>query len=101
MAEVSASDLPDSARWYLHVDLKQMRETSSGREIFNWLDGEVFMEIRDDIGVDIGKETDRLTAFSGVDRGTVIVLEGDISKESQSKLLAAATEDARLDTRSH
>jgi hypothetical protein len=22
MAEVSASDLPDSARWYLHVDLK-------------------------------------------------------------------------------
>jgi hypothetical protein len=101
LAEVSASDLPDSARWYLHVDLKQMRETSSGREIFNWLDGEVFMEIRDDIGVDIGKETDRLTAFSGVDRGTVIVLEGDISKESQSKLLAAATEDARLDTRSH
>lgn len=101
IAQMGAGDLPGGTRWYLHVDLKQMRESTSGRELFNWLDGEVFMEIHEDIGIDIGKETDRLTAFSGVDKGTVILVEGDISKDSRDKLLAVAALQARLDTLAH
>lgn len=100
-AQMGGGDLPSGTRWYLHVDLKQMRDSSSGRELFNWLDGEVFMEIHEDIGIDIGKETDSLTAFSGVDKGTVILVEGNISEDSQNKVLAAAAIEARLDTKAH
>ena len=100
-AEVRSGDLPAGTRWYLNVDLKQMRESDSGRELFNWLDGEVFVEIHEEIGVDIGKETDRFTAFSGTDRGTVILVEGDITEESRNKLLAVAAVQAKLDTLAH
>jgi hypothetical protein len=98
---MKGDDLPADTKWYLHVDLKQMRESSSGRDLYNWLDGEVFMEIHDDIGIDIGKEADRLTAFSGIGKGTIIVLEGAISKASQDKVLALAAVEAKLDARSH
>jgi hypothetical protein len=100
-AQMKSGDLPNGTKWYLHVDLKQMRDSTSGRELFNWLDGEVFMEIHEDIGVDIGKETDRITAFSGVDRGTVIVVDGNISEDSRDKVLAVAAIEARLDTFGH
>lgn len=100
-AEMRPGDLPDGTRWYLHADLKQMRESASGRELYAWMDDEIFMEIHEDIGIDINKEADRLTAFSGSDNGTVIVLEGNISKESQDKLLAIAAVESTLDTQSH
>jgi len=99
--EVRQGDLPEGTRWYLHADLKQMRESPSGRELYNWVDAEVFMEIHEEIGIDINKETDRLTAFSNTDQGTIIVLEGNISKESQDKLLALAAGESTLDTESH
>ncbi len=99
--EVREGDLPEGTRWYLHADLKQMRESASGRELYNWMDAEVFMEIHEEIGIDINKETDRLTAFSNTDKGTIIVLEGNISKESQDKLLAIAAGESSLDTESH
>lgn len=98
---VHPGDLPEGTRWYLHADLKQMRESASGRELYAWMDDEIFMEIHDEIGIDINKEADRLTAFSGSDNGTVIVLEGNISKESQDKLLAIAAVESTLDTQSH
>ncbi|MCI0518524.1 MAG: hypothetical protein L0Y45_11915 [Woeseiaceae bacterium] len=98
---VRPGDLPDGTRWYLHADLKQMRESASGRELYAWMDDEIFMEIHDEIGIDINKEADRLTAFSGSDNGTVIVLEGNISKESQDKVLAIAAVESTLDTQSH
>ena len=100
-AQVKSGDLPSGTKWYLHVDLEQMRKSSSGRTLYDWLDGEVFMEIHEDIGIDISKEADRLTAFSGIDKGTVIVLEGNISKDSRDKLLAVAAIEAKLDTRAH
>jgi len=99
--EVRQGDLPEGTRWYLHADLKQMRESSSGRELYNWMDAEVFMEIHEEIGIDINKETDRLTAFSSTDKGTIIVLEGNISKESQDKLLALAALESTLGTQNH
>ena len=67
---VRPGDLPEGTRWYLHADLKQMRESATGRDIYNWMNGEIFMEIHDEIGIDINKEADRLTAFSGSDNGT-------------------------------
>lgn len=101
LAGLAAADLPDGIQWYVHADLKQMRESASGRELYKWMDAEVFMEIHDEIGIDINKETDRLTAFSSAGQGTIIVIEGGISKESQDKVLALATLQSKLDTREH
>jgi hypothetical protein len=101
VGEVRSNDLPAGTRWYLHADLKQTRESESGRALYNWADAEVFIEIHDKIGIDVNKEADRITAFSSVDNGTIIVLEGGISKESQDKLLALAAVQGKLETRSH
>jgi len=97
-AQVAAGDLPQSTIWYLHANLEQMRDSSSGRELYKWLDGEIFMEIHDEVGIDINKETDAITAFSDRDQGTVIVVKGNISKDMQQKLLAIAVLEAKLDT---
>jgi hypothetical protein len=99
--EVRQDELPAGTKWYLHADLKQMRESSSGRELYNWMDDEIFIEIHDEVGIDVSREADRLTAFSSVDKGTIVVVEGNISKESQDKVLALAAAEAKLDTRAH
>jgi hypothetical protein len=99
--EMRQDDLPDGTKWYLHADLKQMRESATANELYHWMDTEIFMEIHDEIGIDINKEADRLTAFSSMDNGTIIVLEGGISKETRDKVLGLAAAEARLDTRSH
>jgi hypothetical protein len=99
--EVRPGDLPAGTKWYLHADLKQMRESSSGRDLYNWMDDEIFIEIHDEVGIDVSKEADRLTAFSSLDKGTVVVVEGNISKESQDKVLALAAVEAKLDTRDY
>lgn len=99
--EVRQDELPEGTKWYLHADLKQMRESSSGRELYNWMDDEIFIEIHDEVGIDVSKEADRLTAFSSLDQGTIVVIEGNISKESQDKVLALAAAEAKLDTRDH
>ena len=97
-AAVSASALPDSTIWYLHANLQQMRNSTSGRELYKWLDGEIFMEIQKEVGIDVNKEMDAITAFQDRDQGIVIVVEGDISKDTQDKLHAIAVLKAKLDT---
>ena len=97
-AQVAAGDLPQGTVWYLHANLEQMRNSPAGRELYKWLDGEIFMEIHDEIGIDINKETDSITAFSDRDQGTVIVVEGNVSEDTQQKLLAVAVLQAKLST---
>ncbi|GMR17210.1 MAG: hypothetical protein BMS9Abin32_275 [Gammaproteobacteria bacterium] len=100
-AAVAPGELPAGTVWYLHADLEQMRNSVSGRELYKWLDGKVFMEIHEEIGIDINKETDAVTAFSDRDRGTVVLVEGKISQDTQDKLLAIATLKAKLQARDH
>ncbi|MFQ5983472.1 MAG: hypothetical protein ACE5KS_08875, partial [Woeseiaceae bacterium] len=94
---VTADDFPGSTVWYAHADLKQMRTSASGKDLYNWLDGEVFVEIHEEIGIDVGKETDRITAFADTERGAVVIVEGPLSKESREKMLAIAATEAKLD----
>ena len=95
-AGVTSDDLPNGTLWYLHADLEQMRSADPGRDLYNWLDGEVFMEIHEEIGIDINKETDSVTAFSTSESGTVILIEGRISSATQEKLIESAREEAEL-----
>ena len=95
-AELGARDLPPAVAWYLHVDLDLMRESDGGRPIYEFLENEVFAEIRTEAGVDVGQELDRVTAFATEKSGVVMVLEGPVSQATQDKLLAIAAADTSL-----
>ena len=100
-AEVRASDLPGNTVWYLHADLKAMRESDGGSPVWDWFEGEVVVDVREEVGIDIGEEVDRITAFSDNDEGTVIVVEGPMTKASRDKLLALAAQQGPVDPREH
>jgi len=100
-AQIRAGDLPDNTVWYLHADLKSIRTGDAGASIFAWLDEEVIDEVRNDTGIDIGKEVDSITAFANRDDGTIIVVEGALSKDTRDKLLALAAQQGPVDAREH
>lgn len=97
---VTAADFPATTIWYAHADLEQMRSSPAGEKLYDWVNGEVFIEIYEEVGIDVGKETDRITAFADLERGAVLIVEGLISKEARDKVLALATITTKLDLRS-
>lgn len=96
-AEIGSDDLPATAKWYFHVDFKEMRSTEAGQHLYGWLQDEVFEEIREDAGVDFDKEADFLTAFATDEGGLVVLIEGEISQETRDKLLAMGAVSGALD----
>jgi len=97
---VTAADFPGTTMWYAHADLEQMRSSPSGEKLYGWMNGEIFIEIHEEIGIDVSKETDRITVFADPETGAVIIVEGPISKESRDKVLALAAVETTLDMRS-
>lgn len=93
-AAVNARDLPDDTIWYMHVDLQSMRGSVAGAKVYAWFDDEVGGEVREELGIDLSKEVDRVTAYSDATHGTVVVSEGPLTRESQERLLAIATLEA-------
>ena len=87
LAMADASDVPGLATWYLHVDLKQMKSSDAGQAVYAWIDDEIFSDIKEDAGVDMANEVDRLTAYSLQEQGPVFVLEGDISQDTKDKVM--------------
>lgn len=89
-AELTADDLPATSTWYVHVDFDEMRKPGASRDVYDWLDGEVFEEIRKEAGIDFDKEINQFTAYAMEGAGPVIVLEGPISQASRDKIMALA-----------
>jgi len=83
----ASGDIPESAVWYFHLDLEQMREKGPGRGVYDWLKIEALSEIKEEAGVDLDKELDRLTAFSQEGQGPVMLFEGNISQETKDKIM--------------
>lgn len=83
----ASGDIPESAVWYFHLDLEQMREKGPGRGVYDWLQIEALSEIKEEAGVDLDKELDRLTAFSQEGQGPVLLFEGNISQETKDKIM--------------
>jgi len=81
-------NLPATATWYLHADFKTMRSSDAGVHLYRWLQAEVFQELREEVGVDLDKEADTITAWAAGDDGTVIVIDGAISQATEDKLVA-------------
>ncbi len=97
LSAISADDLPGTSKWYFHADFEQMRSTEAGRHLYAWLQDEVFDDIREDAGVDLDKEADSLTAFATESDGTVIVIEGNISRETEDKVVAMGASSVSMD----
>jgi hypothetical protein len=93
--------IPGASSWYFHADLNEMRNSDVGRHLHSWLDREVFAEVREDAGIDLGKEADRLTAFADDKDGAVVLIEGRISQDSKDKLLAIAMAKESVETFTH
>lgn len=95
-AGVSADDLPGDLVWYMHADLEQMRATESGSPLYDWFDDEVIVEINEEVGINLSTEVDSVTAFADGNDGTVIIVEGPLTKDSQNKLLAMAAMETEI-----
>jgi len=100
-AAVTAGDLPAGTVWYMHADLQKLRSTESGKGLAIWFDSEVGDELRDEIGIDLGQEVNSVTAYSDTTHGTVILVEGPITKKTQEKLVAMAMLEGDLDIREY
>lgn len=100
-AQVAAGDLPDDTTWYLHADLEAMRTGDAGGAVYAWFEDEVAEDIREDVGIDISTEVDSVTAFADGDNGTIVIVEGPLTKETQDKLLALAALQGPVDPREH
>ena len=100
-AELSGDSLPPDTRWYLHADLAALRSADSGKPLYDWLDGEVFVELHEEVGIDLNEEADSVTAFADDELGTIVIVEGPIRQETREKLLALAAADAALDQLEH
>jgi hypothetical protein len=64
-----------------------MREKGPGQGVYDWLKIEALSEIKEEAGVDLDKELDRLTAFSQEGQGPVMLFEGNISQETKDKIM--------------
>ena len=91
---VTAGDLPGDTIWYMHADLEAMRTTESGSKFYDWLEEKVIEDISEETGINLSTEVNSMTAYSGATNGTVIVIDGAITRESQERLLAIATMEA-------
>ena len=100
-AQVKSSDLPDDTVWYVHADLDAMRSGEAGGSVYAWFEDEVAAGIREDVGIDISAEIDSVTAFADGNNGTIVIVEGPLTKDSQDKLLALAASQGPVDPREH
>ncbi|MDH5305227.1 MAG: hypothetical protein OEW64_14165 [Gammaproteobacteria bacterium] len=89
LAELANGDLP-AARWYAHVDLVTMRKGEAGKQLYAWLDREVFDELREEMGFDASREADSVTAIASPDGGIMIVVDGNFSQMTADRIVALA-----------
>ena len=89
--------LPSAAKWYFHADFEEMRSSEAGRHLYGWLQDEVFNDIREDVGVDLDKEANTVTAYALKDSQVILVIDGDISQETQDKILAMGAASGSMD----
>lgn len=88
LALADARDVPGEASWYFYVDLEQMRTEGPGQAIYEWLRDEVLDEVKDDSGLDIEQELDRVISYAVGDKEGVLVLEGDFSQNTRDIAMA-------------
>jgi hypothetical protein len=97
VAAVGPKDLPDASKWYFHADFDEMRSSEAGQHLYAWLQDEVFEDVREETNIDLEKEVDQITAFATTGENVIVVIEGNISQETEDKVLAVAAASGSLD----
>jgi hypothetical protein len=101
-ADITAGDLPTDTIWYLHADLEALRDSEGGSVIYREFEKEGAEDIKEELGIDISAEVNSVTAFANAADGTVVVVEGPITKDTQDKIMAiAVTEGGDVDPREY
>ena len=95
-AVADASDIPGSADWYMHIDLKKMKKEDAGKPIYEWLEEEVIVEVKEEAGIDLAEEIDSVTAFAIADQGPIVAIEGSFSTETKDKIMALIAAEGDL-----
>ena len=98
LAAIDASGLPANSTWYLHADFGAMKKSSAGRALYDWIDREIFSEVRSEAGIDLREELDSVTTYSAPVDGAVMVIQGRISDQTRDKLLAISAAAERFET---
>ena len=76
------------SEWYFHANFVEMRNSESGKLLYDWLDGEVFDEIREETGMNLGDDLNSLIAESDGNDNVVVVFSGNIRQEYQDQMMA-------------
>ncbi len=100
LAGLSDGELP-AARWYVHVDLEEMRSSEAGKPLYEWLYKEVISEIREEAGFDADAEADTITALATLDGGLIVSMEGNFSQTTQDRLVALGAMSDEFDQYEH
>ena len=87
-AEIGLDNLPGNTVWYIHADLERLRTTPAGQDLDEWMRWEVYGEIEDELGIDLNKEINQITAFSDTNNGSAIIIEGPLSQSTKDKIMA-------------
>jgi hypothetical protein len=86
-AELANGDLP-AARWYAHVDLAAMRSGTASKQLYAWLEREIFDDLREEVGVDVSREADVITALATPGGGITVVVDGNFSQTTKDRIVA-------------
>jgi len=97
LSALRPGDLPETSKWYFHIDFKEMRSSDAGKHLYAWLQEEALEEVREEAGIDLDKEADYITAFATEDDGMVVVIEGDISQDTEDRVMAMGAASGSLD----
>ncbi len=100
IAELRDGDLP-AARWYAHIDLVEMRSSDAGKQLYAWLEGEVFDELREEIGFDADQEADVITAMAAPGDGMLIIIDGKFSQMTLDRVVAIGAAASDFNTLEH
>ena len=96
LAMADARDVPGEASWYFYVDLEQMRSDGPGKAVYDWLREEALEDVKEDSGLDIERELDRVISYAVGDKEGVLVLEGDFSQNTRDIAMAFVASGATL-----
>ena len=96
VAVADASSVPGSANWYFYMDLEQMRSGGPGAPMFEWLRDEVLEDIKEDAGIDVEKEVDRVTSYSTNEDGSALIIDGKVSQETRDVIMALIASDGDI-----
>lgn len=100
-ADVQVGDLPDNTVWYFHADLESMRNGDGSSQIYAWFEEEVAEEVREEVGIDITAEVNSITAFADNTDGSIVVVDGPMTKATTDKILALAAQEGPVDPREY